>query len=92
MTTDTTLPRHAKPVRLEINNSGSWKVLGRFDAADELQASLVLDAADDMVRALHNSEDPKNCPALRVSVDPITVLLRWDLARGWHDAASGRSV
>lgn len=34
-----------KPVRLELNNSGAWKVLGRFDAADDEQTSLVLDAA-----------------------------------------------
>ena len=79
----------AKPVRLELNNSGSWKVLGCFDAADDEQTSLVLDAAEDLVKTLHNSEDPKRCPTLRVSIDSITVLLRWQLALGWRDARTG---
>lgn len=80
-----------KPVRLEFNNSGSWKVLGRFDAADDEQTSLVLDAAEDLVKTLHNSEDPKRCPTLRVSIDDglQQVLLRWDLVNGWRDAVTG---
>lgn len=77
------------PVRLELNNSGSWKVLGTFDAADEDQTSLVLDAAADLVATLHNCENPKGCPTLRVSIDAITVLLRWDIERGWRDAKTG---
>lgn len=81
-----------KPVRLELNNSGSWKVLGRFDAADDEQTSLVLDAAEDLVKTLHNSEDPKHCPPLRVSIDACTVLLRWDLEGGWRDAVTGEAV
>ena len=55
-----------KPVRLELNNSGSWKVLGRFDAADDEQSSLVLDAAEDLIKTLHNSEDPKRCVGGRI--------------------------
>jgi hypothetical protein len=83
-----------KPVRLELNNSGSWKVLGRFDAADDEQTSLVLDAAEDLIKTLHNSEDTKRCPTLRVSVDhPIDTtalgLMRWELGRGWYDAKTG---
>lgn len=86
-----------KPVRLELNNSGSWKVLGRFDAADDEQTSLVLDAAEDLVKTLHNSEDPKHCPTLRVSIDTpgdstTTALLRWSLQLGWHDALTGEPV
>ena len=78
-----------KPVRLELNNSGSWKILGRFDSSDDEQTSLVLDAAEDLVRTLHNSESPKGCPTLRVSIDSITVLMRWGLERGWYDARTG---
>lgn len=78
-----------KPVRLELNNTGSWKVLGHFDAADDEQTALVLDAAEELVKTLHNSEDPKGCATLRVSIDAITVLLRWDLERGWRDAVTG---
>ena len=81
----------AKPVRLELNNSGSWKVLGRFDAADDEQSSLVLDAAEDLIKTLHNSEDPKRCPTLRVSMDDGlgAVLMRWSLEGGWRDAKTG---
>jgi hypothetical protein len=83
-----------KPVRIELNNSGSWKVLGRFDAADDEQTSLVLDAAEDLIKTLHNSEDPKRCPTLRVSMDTpgdstCSVLLRWALDTGWRNAATG---
>ena len=81
-----------KPVRLEMNNSGAWKVLGRFDAADDDQAGLVMDAAETLFKTLHNSEDPKNCPTLRVSIDSTSVLTRWDLVRGWRDAATGEAA
>ena len=84
-----------KPIRLELNNSGAWKVLGRFDAADDEHCSLVLDAAEELVKTLHNSEDPKRCPTLRVSFDDAgrdslgSVLLRWDIEGGWRDAVTG---
>lgn len=84
----------AKPVKLELNNSGSWKRLGAFDAADDDQAALVREAAEDLVKTLHNSEDPKRCPTMRISVDDSLgdVLLRWELTRGWYDAHTGLSV
>lgn len=82
---------NTKPVRLELNNSGAWKVLGRFDAADGEQSALVLDAAETLVQTLHNSEDPKGCPTLRVSMDDGlgSVLMRWQIERGWYDARTG---
>jgi hypothetical protein len=83
-----------KPVKLELNNSGSWKRLGSFDAADDEQTALVLDAAEDLIRTLHNSEDPKRCPTLRVSIDDSlgTALMRWELLRGWYDAKTGEAL
>ena len=54
----------ARPVQLQINNSGAWKLLGRFDAADDEQTSLVLDAAEELMKTLHNSGDPKGCPTM----------------------------
>ena len=85
---------HVKPCRLELNNSGAWKLLGTFDAADDEQTSLVLDAAEDLIKTLHNSEDPKRCPTLRVSIDDAAgfVLLRWDIERGWRDAQTGEAL
>lgn len=83
-----------KPCRLELNNSGSWKVLGRFDAADDEQSALVMDAAETLVQTLHNSESPKGCPTMRVSMDdPLQqVLMRWKLERGWYDARTGETL
>lgn len=83
-----------KPCRLELNNSGSWKLLGRFDAADEEQGALVMDAAEDLVRTLHNSEDPKGCATLRLSIDDALqeVLARWSIEGGWRDAKTREAL
>jgi len=83
-----------KPVTLELNNSGAWKLLGRFDAADDEQTALVLDAAETLVQTLHNSENPRGCPTLRVAIaDSLQeVLYRWDITRGWHEAHTGMPV
>lgn len=80
-----------KPVRLELNNSGSWKVLGRFDAADDWHAGLVLVAAEELVKTLNNGGPAKRCSTLRVSMDDGlgAVLLRWSLDQGWTDARTG---
>ena len=83
-----------KPVSIELNNSGSWKRLGGFDASDEDQAALVMDAAEDLVKTLHNSENPKGCPTLRICVDDALkeTLARWSLERGWYDAKTGETL
>ena len=78
-----------KPVRLELNNTGAWKMLGLFDASHDLHTDMVLNAAEDLIRALHDSEDPKGCASMRVTVDNggcNPVLLRWSHATGWVDA------
>ena len=36
----------SKPVKMELNNSGSWKTVARFDAADEHQADPAMQAAE----------------------------------------------
>jgi hypothetical protein len=81
----------SKPCRLELNNSGAWKFLGRFDAADDKQTSLVMDAAEDLVKTLNNGGPAKQCPTLRVSMDDRlgSVLMRWELERGWFNARTG---
>jgi hypothetical protein len=50
-----------------------------------------MDAAEDLVKTLHNSEDPKRCPTMRISIDDSLgeVLMRWELTRGWFDAHTG---
>ena len=36
---------HQKPVQLQLNNSGSWKTIVRFDAADDAVSDQVVQAA-----------------------------------------------
>lgn len=80
-----------KPVCLELNNSGSWKSLGRFDADDDDQASLVMDAAETLVQTLNNGGPAQRCPTLRVRIDDglAEELMRWSLELGWRDAKTG---
>ena len=84
-----------KACRLEINNSGSWKVIGRFDADDEEQSALVLDAAEQLIKTLNNGAPVKQCASLRISIDDNLndVLMRWTADRGhWYDARTGERV
>ena len=83
-----------KPVRLELNNSGSWKVIGRFDADDTYHANLVMNAAEDLIEILHNSQDLRRCAGLRITKDDglSTVLSRWSIADGWCDATTGTAA
>jgi hypothetical protein len=50
-----------------------------------------MDAAEELIRTLHNSECPRRCPTLRVTIDDslATVLTRWSIAEGWRDAKTG---
>lgn len=88
------MSKFVKPVKLELNNSGSWKRLGTFDDADEDHCALVMDAAEELVRTLHNSEDPKRCPTLRICKDDGRgeVLARWELQRGWYEVRTGEAI
>ena len=36
---------HRKPVQLQLNNSGAWKTVVKFDAADQSTSDKVVDAA-----------------------------------------------
>lgn len=75
----------SKPVRLEINDSGSWRVIARFDAADEERANAILDAAERLAQALVWT-DLRPKLTLRVSIDATNVLMRWSAREGWRDA------
>lgn len=36
---------HHKPVQLQLNNSGAWKTIVKFDAADDMASDQVMEAA-----------------------------------------------
>ena len=78
-----------KPVRLEINNSGAWKLLGRFDAADDEASDDLLNDAERLAQSL---SECGNRLTLRVSCAdaPHLVLMHWnDAESGWRDARTG---
>jgi hypothetical protein len=83
--TDTCQFTVPKPVKLELNNSGSWKTLGTFDAGDQAHAELVMDAAVTLVVALHNGGPDKRCPTMRIATDDglSEGLMYWKLYEGW---------
>ncbi len=37
--------QHAKPVQLQVNNSGAWKTIAQFDAADVAATELAQSSA-----------------------------------------------
>ena len=78
----------AKPCRLEINNSGSWKTLGHFDAANELHAQTIMNSAEELVKLLNQGNTIKRWPTLRISMDDglASVLMHWTVERGWYES------
>lgn len=75
------------PCRLELNNSGSWKLLGRFDLRDVEATAKLLNAAGSLVDALNAAAgcSGRSGAALRVSTDeahPAT-LQRYETGKGW---------
>lgn len=48
-----------KPCRLELNNTGAWKLLGRFDAAREDATDAILNAAAQLADALNSNAGVK---------------------------------
>lgn len=75
-----------RPAKLELNNSGSWKTLARFDAGDDDQADKA-HAAGQLLGELGGDKT-----ALRIATDdPLPVVLRrWSGDRGWFDVPADR--
>jgi hypothetical protein len=82
-TAETLAPR---PVRLELNNSGAWKTLARFDAGDEAAA----DKAQRAGQLLGELSGGRT--TLRICTDDALpcVLLRWTADRGWFEVPADR--
>lgn len=81
----------SRPCRLELNNSGAWKLLGTFDASNDAAANAIIHAAGELAAALNDPASGRTALcALRVSSDEAhpVVLLRWVHGR-WRNAATG---
>lgn len=69
----------AKPAKLQLNNSGAWKDVVRFDAADTEQTDAVTDAAEAL------GQVPGNRLTFRLVKDDGTgeVLMYWTAQEKW---------
>ena len=77
-------PSQKQPVRLELNNSGAWKAILQYDAANGDDDADAQNCADDMGRI---SARLGGRQAWRV-VDMLTGKTRseWSVEHGWRDA------
>jgi len=75
-----------RPVQLQLNNSGSWKTLAKFDA-DNADAC---DKARTIGQLLGRLGDART--KLRIATDAVLpiVLLRWDSTNGWWEVQGHR--
>lgn len=71
----------SKPVKLQVNDSGSWRNVIRFDAAHDMQCAEVLAAAEMLGKAAQRS-------TFRVAMDDALQLplMYWTREKGWVDA------
>lgn len=83
-----------KPARLELNRSGSWKLLGVFDAAVEDATDEIMNAAEKLAQALNDpAAGGRNGVSLRISNDDQVALMYWTAERdGWFDAKTMEAV
>jgi hypothetical protein len=69
----------ARPLKLELNNSGAWKTIARFDAGDELACAAAQNGADLLGRL-----GPKRVSWRIATDEPLPdVLLYWNAENGW---------
>lgn len=73
----------ARPCKLQINTSGAWRDVLRFDL-DEVDAEALQVAAANLVVIA----DPGGRTGLRLSTADAfqTALIRWDAKKGWVEA------
>jgi hypothetical protein len=68
--TDNNPAPRALPVRLELNNSGAWKVIVRFDLRDSNRAARIMSAGQDLAEAVNLGQDKPQF-TLRIVTDDI---------------------
>lgn len=80
-----------RPCRLELNNTGAWKLLGRFDGTPSAAADRVLNAAAELADALNDRATGRwSMCALRVSTDetvPVVLMRHRGDGEGWRPCA-----
>lgn len=71
----------SRPCKLQINTSGAWRDLLRFDI-DTIDADALQVAAAELV----SIADPEGRTTLRITIaDSLqSVIVRWDAKKGWQ--------
>jgi hypothetical protein len=71
-----------RPVKLQVNTSGAWKDVVRFDAGDDAAAAKVMEAAATL------GEINAGGVTFRIASDETHpfVLSRWSKTNGWSEA------
>ena len=72
---------HAKPVQLQVNNTGAWKTIVPFDAADALATGYAQEAATMLKRI-----DARNQFRIATREGLPVVLMRLDDDLNWSAA------
>lgn len=78
----TTIATLTKPVKLELNNAGSWKTILRFEADDQHAADNALAAAEMLGKV-----NPRMTWRIASDDGLNDVLMRWSVERGWREEA-----
>ena len=85
-----------KPCRLELNNTGAWKLMAKFDADQDQAAGAILEAARQLAEAINDPSCGRTShTSLRISTDEAcpVVLMRLNPKPGervaWVDAMTG---
>jgi hypothetical protein len=72
---------HAKPVQLQVNNTGAWKTIVRFDAGDALATGYAQEAATMLKRV-----DARNQFRIATREGLPVVLMRLEDDLNWSPA------
>lgn len=80
-----------KPCKLELNNSGAWKTLGKFDAAVEDATDDIMTAAEQLAEALNEPTTGRTAlVSLRIIAEGDTApLMTWKQGKGWREWRTG---
>lgn len=71
------MPKDLKPVKLQVNTSGAWKDVVRFDAADPVASDKVMQAAPLLGDVSGATFRIAMCDSYQ------TVLMSWTPDKGW---------
>lgn len=70
----------SRPVQLQVNNSGAWKTVARWDAGNDRASSSAHEAAE-----LLGEINPTQTWRIATDASYPIVLKRWDMANGWRE-------